>query len=106
LVVSYVTKDGVFIGTGAQIASGSISTGPWQRADGSYPSSFVGTWGGATLPNQKAASPADTCSDWTSNSSAATGRFGAGNNQDYFFSFFTNARACSDPNTALFCVEQ
>jgi hypothetical protein len=66
----FVRLDGIKIADAASLASGTINSGIWQHADGSY---LGGTDNpnvltGSTAPNTKGAL-SDTCSDWSSKAS-------------------------------------
>jgi hypothetical protein len=64
----FVRPDGIKIADAPTLASGSINSGIWQFADGTY---FTGVndfaWTGSSVPNTTGALT-DTCSDWTSKS--------------------------------------
>jgi hypothetical protein len=101
---TYVSKDGILIGTAEQIAAGTPLTGIWQRADGTYATNFPRVWTGANLPSQLGTSTT-TCSDW-SDPTAANGIVGEADDTNWFFKFFTGGDACSKKTNAVYCVEQ
>jgi hypothetical protein len=102
---SYVTKDGVFLGTGSQIMSThTFVTGPWEYPDGTFPNNAVRMWGGAPSIVDYAASGADDCSDWTS--PIGSGRDGFVTTLEYFFDASGNTIDCSANLGHLLCVEQ
>jgi hypothetical protein len=103
---TYVSKDGIVIGTGAQIAAGTPLTGIWQRADGTYAANFPHVWSGANLPSQLGTSTT-TCSDWSDPTAAGGNGFvGEADDTNWFFKFVTGGDACSKKTNAVYCVEQ
>jgi hypothetical protein len=101
---SYVTKDGIFVGTGAQIVTtGTLLTGAWEHADGTFPNQFGYRWTGAPSIAQPAMSAADNCSDWTS--LTGTARVSFANDLPLFRDAGT--QGCGGSGAADFlCVEQ
>ena len=71
---SYVRRDGIVVGTPAEIASLSLESGIWQYADGTYTSGNVFSYTGSPSPDVSGAA-GDTCGDWTSTSGNGQGGF-------------------------------
>jgi hypothetical protein len=105
LDADYVTVDGQFVGTGAQIAQGDeILAGIWQAGNGTYPEVPLTELGAVFTGQSDPVLPgtdATTCGDW--GDPAGTARIGAFSlvNSDFW------SRADSDCATAraLYCVE-
>ena len=71
---SYVRRDGIVVGTPAEIASLSLESGIWQYADGTYTSGNVFSYTGSLSPDVSGGA-GDTCGDWTSTSGNGQGGF-------------------------------
>lgn len=95
---NYVRPDGVFVGTGAQIANEQLLTAAWLNA--ANQSSDVGIWVGSLSPTLPGSS-ASTCNDWTS--TAGPVRLGLNGNVGAFWRF--SDATCDTAPTHLFCVE-
>jgi hypothetical protein len=96
----FVRPDGIKIADAPTLASGSISSGIWQFADGSYFTGFDKfVWTGSTVPNTTGALT-DTCSDWTSK--AAKGIVGNAVETAIWWDELSNTSCASKP---VFCLE-
>jgi hypothetical protein len=74
---TYARLDGVVVGTGAEIASGQLRSGIWQRPDGSYSRGVSSpfAWTGQT-DGHAPGTPSSTCNDWTTEvGSSPVGRY-------------------------------
>jgi cysteine-rich repeat protein len=99
----YVRMDGVFIGTGADLAAGDrLTSGMWQTGAGLYAGDSQLAWTGAATPTDIGTS-ASTCSNWTS--TATTARVGRVASTDTAWWNLTT-QACSASATRLYCIEQ
>jgi hypothetical protein len=99
---TYVRPDGVVVGLGSDLLAASLRSGIWQLGNGQYASHAV--WTGSRLPDQLG-TPADTCSDWTSN---ADGSMYAGGNSPVTGTWWQNPIpwTCSSTYTFVYCIEQ
>lgn len=72
---TYVRPDGSLVGTGAEIATGTLTAGPSQAGDGSYVDAFYFTGPDAATD---IGNDDNTCSNWSSSSSLLLTGFGQG----------------------------
>ena len=68
---TYVRPSGALVGTGADLASGTIATGLWERSDTSYPTLAIEAFAftGASSPTEVGAA-AGTCTNWSGTTAA------------------------------------
>jgi hypothetical protein len=96
----FVRPDGIKIADAASLASGNITSGIWQFADGSYFSGLNrNTWTGSTAPNTTGALT-DTCNDWTSK--AGSGIIGNAIETAIWWHELKNGTC---PSMPVFCLE-
>lgn len=99
----YVRPDGMFIGTGADLAAGGrLTSGMWQTGAGVYAGNSQRAWTGAATPTS-IGTAGTTCTGWTS--SATTGLSGAVASSDAAW-WSGLSQSCSTTTNRLFCVEQ
>jgi hypothetical protein len=99
---TYVRPDGQLVGTGAQIAAGTMPGVPWIAANGSTVN-IEFAWSGATDPGTLP-SAADTCSDWRdTGSTAMIGLIGISDVRA--FRGAVDRASCSDQTRRLYCIE-
>jgi len=99
----YVRMDGVFIGTGAELAAGGLLTsGMWETGAGLYAGDEQAAWTGAATPTALGTS-ATTCANWLS--TATTGLIGRVASTDAAW-WNVGSQSCSANNIRLYCVEQ
>jgi hypothetical protein len=98
----YVRPDGIKIADAPMIeAGGALDSGFWQHADGSY-ALQISTWTGSSTPSSTGAT---NCSDWSTNSSATSGRAGfSGVTDPSWWSPVDNAPC--DNSLSVYCLEQ
>jgi hypothetical protein len=96
----YVTPSGVVVGTGAEILSGTMRTGIWERGDSSFGGGAEQVFTGSPSVSQ-VGTLASTCQDWTSGSGSAI------SGVDMLAPEWWNlqTRACNQPSR-VYCVEQ
>jgi hypothetical protein len=98
---SYVRPDGTLVGTGDEIASGKIQSGPWQRPNGTYVGGYS-IWTGSSSPDVVGTSES-TCADWKDATMAAKPlRNGSAASIRTFW--MGGTFACSD-GSYLYCVQ-
>jgi hypothetical protein len=101
---SYVRPDGQLVGTGAQLLTMSLATGPWVLADGTMnaaATSFI--WTGSADPDLSLpGTPQSTCQDWQS--STGTGNAGQFGFADLRAWYFFTGYDCTT-SALLYCVE-
>jgi len=99
----YVRLDGVFVGTGADLATGGrLTSGMWQTATGAYAGDGQSAWTGAATPTALGTT-ATTCSDWVS--TAGSGSIGRVASSDTAW-WTLASQPCSLSTIRLYCVEQ
>jgi len=99
----YVRMDGVFIGTGADLAAGGrLTSGMWETGAGLYAGDAQLAWTGAATLTDIGTS-ATTCANWLS--TATTGRVGRVASTDTAW-WNAGSQACSANTIRLYCVEQ
>jgi hypothetical protein len=107
---NYVRPDGQLVGTGQQIIASLLGSGVWQHGNGTYSIGNFGAiaWTGTGNPGNLAASPAETCGDWTNNLPDAGTRFGFTNHQNTWWWGNTSTSSRGRCNLAhrLYCVEE
>jgi len=96
----FVRPDGIKIADAPSLASGNISSGIWQLADGTYFNGFNrNTWTGSTAPNTTGALT-DTCNDWSSK--AGSGIIGNAIETAIWWDELKNSTC---PSLPVFCLE-
>ena len=81
----YVRPDGVAVGTGAQIGAGTLESGVWQTADGTYPYGSFLAWAGSDRPGLMGTATS-TCANWTDGSKGTfEARLGVANRVNAFW---------------------
>jgi hypothetical protein len=111
-VTTYVRPDGAVVGTGAEISGvGSLQSGIWQVADGTYvdanAATGLGVWTGSTS-TALAATTDGSCDNWTSASAAGAPSVGDPSLADaQFWSSYTNSalRSCNTTTNRLYCLQ-
>ena len=96
----YVTPSGVVVGSGADILSGTLRTGIWERGDASFGGVAEPVYTGSPSVSE-VGTLASTCQDWTSGSGSAISGL------DMLAPEWWNlrTRACDQPSR-VYCVEQ
>ncbi len=104
-----VRPDGTRVGTGADLASGTLLSGIWQAADGTY--GFPGdVWTGSPSPSVVGVDD-QTCAGWTSNTvdDAGTGYHGIRGMTGYangrFFHDTSVGISTCNQTSSVYCVE-
>ena len=100
----YVRLDGIKIADAPTIASGGLlDSGIWQHADGTYVSSTSESslWTGSFTPST-VGDASTTCSNWSDNSSMATGTDGQAVSEGWWSPF--GNLACNN-SLAVYCLE-
>jgi len=96
----FVRPDGIEIATAPALAAGTLDSGIWQNADGTYVT--AGTtlaWTGSTNPSTLGS---HTCTNWTTKSASITGSVGDSSRTDIWFNDVTSA--CSG-SSVVYCLE-
>ena len=99
----YVRPDFAVVGTGAEIATGTLRTGPWVGATGTIYGNYA-AWGGATSLTV-VGTAASTCNDWSSTASA-TPAYGVSGFAEPKFFYSSTGIGCSFGSAVIYCVEQ
>jgi hypothetical protein len=96
----YVTPSGVVVGTGADLVSGNLRTGIWERGDGTFGTGVDSVSTGSPSVSQTG-TLASTCQNWTSTSGSAI--HGLGMLAPEWWNWQTIN--CDQPSRA-YCIEQ
>jgi hypothetical protein len=97
----YERVDNVFVGTGAEIASGRTRAALWQLANGTYQISLF-QWTGSPTPAQ-VGTASTTCGDWLV--STSTGTIGRTEESDGT-SWWNESNASCNASRRIYCVQQ
>jgi hypothetical protein len=103
----FIRPDGIKIADAPTLAMGTINSGIWQYADGSYftnPGGNQLTWTGSTAPNAMG-TLAQTCADWSSKSTMTSGIAGAAFNVESTWWNGGLQSSCAFPR-GVYCLEQ
>jgi hypothetical protein len=98
----YYRPDGLLIGSGAEIRSGTLRTGIWQTNLGNYVENDS-AWTGAS-DVQALATSTSNCSDWSSTAGAATAVVGFISHSAGLFFSSGSTGACNG-NRRVYCVQ-
>ena len=96
----FVRPDGIEIAAAPTLAAGTLDSGIWQNADGTYVT--AGTtlaWTGSTNPSTLGS---HTCNNWITKSASITGSVGDSSRTDFWFN--DGATACSG-SSVVYCLE-
>jgi len=96
----FVRVDGIEIATAPNLAAGTLDSGIWQNADGTYVT--AGTtlaWTGSTTPSTVGS---HTCTNWSTNSASITGSVGDSSRTDLWFNDVPSS--CSG-SSVVYCLE-
>lgn len=101
---SYVRPDGTLVGTGAQLAAGTLLSGIWQTGNGTYDDGMHTAWTGSQTPNA-VGTMQDTCSNWTDGAATSQANyFGYPGSVSDFWALETTTD-CGATNRVVYCVQ-
>jgi hypothetical protein len=106
----YYRLDGIFVGTGTEIANSEMRAGIWLTGQSGFlPGSNRHAWGGAMatgLPGVLTGTTASTCNNWSSDLGTVNGGIGNVNSSNRDFLSNGSTIGCNSTTAHLYCVEQ